>query len=398
VVRRASRLTDPELGKEVEDLARVAGLRGAPGIRVTNHPIAVLTLGAIRPVILISSETLAECAADELRMVLAHEVAHIRRRDAWLGLIPQLTQAVFFFHPMAWLACREFEFFREAACDEAVLSSLQINAGHYGQLLVKLGSPQPSAATLCSPGVSSHFRLLRRRIVMLARTKEGTLLQTHRRPLALTSLIGALCIMPMTLVQGQKPPTTQPPAVAKSTPKPTHKKARVARRSHTTAPSTHSEPARTGTPFIPKEPQAVNVYMLQNADPERTLHLLHTLYGDPASAIVKVAEDERTKALIVTAPQNRAAEVSGLIAKLDITTPDVPPNRREIVRVILLHHGDAVKVIPMVREILQDRAPKYMSADPRENSILVRTTEDNCNEVQNLVNLLEYRTIDSKHP
>ena len=44
---------------------------------------------------------------DDVQMALAHELAHLKRRDLWLAGVPMLTQTLFFFHPLAWLAIRE---------------------------------------------------------------------------------------------------------------------------------------------------------------------------------------------------------------------------------------------------------------------------------------------------
>jgi beta-lactamase regulating signal transducer with metallopeptidase domain len=57
-----------------------------------------------------------------LRAVLAHERAHVERRDSLQAAIGDVLCAVYWFHPLAWLAVRQAALAREQACDDAVLS------------------------------------------------------------------------------------------------------------------------------------------------------------------------------------------------------------------------------------------------------------------------------------
>jgi len=75
-------------------------------------------------------------------MALAHEMAHVARGDLWLGLVPSLARRVFFFHPAAWIAEREYAIAREAACDDAVLGHRGADAFAYGRLLLRLATPR----------------------------------------------------------------------------------------------------------------------------------------------------------------------------------------------------------------------------------------------------------------
>jgi beta-lactamase regulating signal transducer with metallopeptidase domain len=60
-------------------------------------------------------------AGEELKHVLLHELAHLRRRDDWTNLLQQVIKAVFFFHPAVWWMERELALSREQACDDAAL-------------------------------------------------------------------------------------------------------------------------------------------------------------------------------------------------------------------------------------------------------------------------------------
>jgi hypothetical protein len=99
-------------------------------------------------------------------MALGHELVHLRRGDLWLGLVPALAERVFFFHPLAWVAAREYLVAREAACDAEVVEALDVSAQDYGRLLLALGVA-PVPARFAAAGSSHTFSNLKRRIVML---------------------------------------------------------------------------------------------------------------------------------------------------------------------------------------------------------------------------------------
>lgn len=94
-------------------------------------------IGFFRPVILIPDWVLQELSAEELKVVLLHEFAHLRRFDDWTNLAQKLVRTVFFFHPAVWWIERRLSLEREMACDEAVLAETE-NPQAYAECLVSL--------------------------------------------------------------------------------------------------------------------------------------------------------------------------------------------------------------------------------------------------------------------
>jgi beta-lactamase regulating signal transducer with metallopeptidase domain len=111
------------------------------GRRVTVCSSSAVTvptaIGFFRPVILIPDWVLQDLSAEELKVILLHEFAHLRRFDDWTNLAQKLVRSVFFFHPAVWWIEKRLSLEREMACDEAVLAETE-NPQAYAECLVSL--------------------------------------------------------------------------------------------------------------------------------------------------------------------------------------------------------------------------------------------------------------------
>ena len=87
------------------------------------HPACVtpLTIGVVDPLVILPIDWVS-WDDGELSAVLAHEEAHVRRRDPLVAAIALLNRAIFWFHPLAWWLQREISRLSEQACDAAVIS------------------------------------------------------------------------------------------------------------------------------------------------------------------------------------------------------------------------------------------------------------------------------------
>src|SRR4029077_10029977 len=80
-------------------------------------------VGVVRPVILLPEGIDAHLTPLQLKTVLLHEMAHVRRRDNVTGLIHRAVEVLFWFHPLVgWMGARLHDE-RERACDEDVLGA-----------------------------------------------------------------------------------------------------------------------------------------------------------------------------------------------------------------------------------------------------------------------------------
>ncbi len=74
---------------------------------------------------------------DRVRVVILHELAHVKRRDCLIHVIAQVACAVYWFHPLAWLAAKRLRAEREHACDDLVLAAGTCGSD-YANLLLDL--------------------------------------------------------------------------------------------------------------------------------------------------------------------------------------------------------------------------------------------------------------------
>ncbi|HEX4420762.1 MAG TPA: penicillin-binding transpeptidase domain-containing protein [Kofleriaceae bacterium] len=118
---------------------RALGGRGAPPRIVASMQIeAPIVVGAFDPVVVVPAASIA-WSAERWRVVLLHELAHVRRRDGLANLIAQLACAAHWIDPLAWLAARRLREDRELAADDAVLRD-GARASTYAEHLIALAA------------------------------------------------------------------------------------------------------------------------------------------------------------------------------------------------------------------------------------------------------------------
>jgi beta-lactamase regulating signal transducer with metallopeptidase domain len=175
-------------------------LSGPPTLLVTTASTEPLAVSHWNNIVLLSQADFERLSTDELRAILAHEFAHIRRADLWLGLVPLAAQIAFWFFPFAWLACREFSLSREAACDALAVQSTHTAARDYGMLLLKLGTPSASLGPAVALGSTADFHTLQRRIIMMHQMPRCSGARLHIGLTALFVPVVALGLIPWRIV------------------------------------------------------------------------------------------------------------------------------------------------------------------------------------------------------
>lgn len=166
-----------------------------PRVAVSSEIDAPIVIGSVFPVVVVPRAS-ADWSDERWRVVLLHELTHIRQRDGVANLIAQLARAVHWMNPLAHVALRRLRAERELAADDAVIHG-GARASTYAEHLLAIASGSTQPAPAAALGMAEQFES---RIVALldGRPRRPTRLAPK---LALAASIGlvagiAACVSP----------------------------------------------------------------------------------------------------------------------------------------------------------------------------------------------------------
>jgi beta-lactamase regulating signal transducer with metallopeptidase domain len=120
--RRQSIAPSPRIVAICQEVQRQLGLDRAVRYLECSWLQAPAVIGWFRPIILLPVSALTGLSEEQLRAVVAHELAHIRRLDAFVNLFQILVEALLFYHPAMWWLNKRIRDERELCCDEIAVS------------------------------------------------------------------------------------------------------------------------------------------------------------------------------------------------------------------------------------------------------------------------------------
>lgn len=185
IVRYADPVTEPAFLWMLENLCVRAEVSAPVELLTSPDLESAMLLCGRRAAIVLPQSVIEAGAADDARLMLAHEVAHLARRDlAWFGLA-WIVQAGFFFSPAVWLAARAFRLDHESATDRYAAELAAVPVQTYADMLLRA---TVVARTSIAPGVlpmAESYRTIHRRLEAM---KHFNIQPTRRRQLGIAAL------------------------------------------------------------------------------------------------------------------------------------------------------------------------------------------------------------------
>jgi hypothetical protein len=139
IARRIDRSSSPPpqaLIDLVQATCQSLGLRRRPTVRLCQEAVGPAIFGTFRPALVLPAVVSEESRLSQLRIIVVHELVHLRRRDPLVAGVQLLSQSVWWFHPLVWWMNREISLAREMCCDAQAISKLECPAAEYAQTLI----------------------------------------------------------------------------------------------------------------------------------------------------------------------------------------------------------------------------------------------------------------------
>ena len=149
-----------------DELSRQCGVRRPVVLLQSEDASLLVTCGLLNPTIILPAGA-SRWTDDRRRIVLRHELAHIRRHDAAIQVAGEVLRVLHWVNPLVWVACRRLREESEYACDDAVLSG-GVEATDYATQLLDIAKHLSGRhAAWTSAAAIAHPSTLERRIVAM---------------------------------------------------------------------------------------------------------------------------------------------------------------------------------------------------------------------------------------
>jgi TonB family protein len=195
------------------------------GVRCSASISTPLTWGVFRPVILLP-EYASAWSGEKRAVAVAHERAHVARADWFWQAYAQLVRAIFWFHPLVWLASSRLRREAEEAVDDAVIAS-GAGADRYAEQLLEVARHMSGANHAAAIAMVRHPELSARITAILDHTRVRTMAGVRSR---VAIAVAALCSVPILAAFQSRAPqpvvmpapraVAQPILIAQAAPKP----------------------------------------------------------------------------------------------------------------------------------------------------------------------------------
>ena len=203
------------LVKLINELRQRLAVRQAVQCWQSSRVAIPAVVGWLRPVILLPASALTGLSPDQIKMVLAHELAHIRRHDFLVNVFQSLVETLLFYHPAVWLLSQRIRAEREFCCDDLAMA-VGSDRVAYAKALSALESTRSSSSLFAISSQGGPLMVRIRRILGLpvgnrASLRPSVSFVASTLLLLLTATGFALAKSPTKMIQEPIPAESQEP-------------------------------------------------------------------------------------------------------------------------------------------------------------------------------------------
>jgi beta-lactamase regulating signal transducer with metallopeptidase domain len=174
----------------LEGLIRRMGIRVTVRLLESTATAVPILVGWFKPVLLMPASVLSGLPPEQLKAILAHELAHVRRHDFLVNVLQTIVETCLFYHPAVWWMSQQIRIEREYCADEEA-AAMCADRDAYARALVSLADSVMSAP---GPALAATGGSLTRRIHRILGLTTGSE-RLMRRPSWLASIVLGLTVI-----------------------------------------------------------------------------------------------------------------------------------------------------------------------------------------------------------
>ena len=112
-------------GIDFKSICNKIGVNKSISIKNYSEFISPFTVGFIKPFIFFPISLLSQLSCKEIECILAHELAHIKRKDYLFNTIATFIEVLMYYHPVVWWMQKKLSIYREEDCDDIAVEYIQ---------------------------------------------------------------------------------------------------------------------------------------------------------------------------------------------------------------------------------------------------------------------------------
>lgn len=199
LIRSSCPITDVAIQTELVETTEALGLPRRPELSVSDLTDVPFLFGLLRPSVVLPAAVVADFPTESCRLILAHELAHVKRYDLFWSFLSGFAQVLFFFHPLVGWAHRELRTVQEICCDEQAIRGVDAGVHAYGAVLVQVAASQTSSPQdgLIAVGMAESFTTIQRRLEEMQTFRNHA--SWRRWMPTVVALVGGVTLLPWQL-------------------------------------------------------------------------------------------------------------------------------------------------------------------------------------------------------